>query len=29
MGVERRYKRVEGICRRYGDIEEYKDDLRE
>ena len=29
MGVQRRYKRVEGICRRVGDIWEYKDDTRE
>ena len=29
MGVEGRYKGVEGRCRRYGDIWEYKDDTRE
>ena len=29
MGKQRRYKGVEGICRRYGDIWEYKDDTRE
>ena len=29
MGVQRRYKGVEGICRRYGDIWKYKDDTRE
>ena len=29
MGVQRRYKGVEGICRRYGDIWENKDDTRE
>ena len=26
---QRRYRRVEGICRRYGDVWEYKDDSRE
>ena len=28
MGVQRLYKGVEGICRRVGDIWEYKDDTR-
>ena len=29
MGVQRRYKGVEGICRRHGDLWENKDDTRE
>ena len=29
MGEQRRYKGVEGICRRYGDIWENEDDTRE
>ena len=29
MGVQRRHKGVEGICRRAGDIWEKKDDTRE
>ena len=29
MGEQRRYKGVEGICRRYGDIWENKDDTGE
>ena len=29
MGLQRRFKGVEGICRRYGDIWEWKDDTGE
>ena len=29
MGVQRLYKGVEGICRRYGDRWKYKDDTRD
>ena len=29
MGVQRRYKGVEGICRGYGEMWESKDDTRE